>query len=68
MKKFAIWMKENDRTQKGVARKLGISQSSLHEILKTDHVPSLKTALAIEKYTNGAITVYDWYDEKIQEN
>ena len=62
MNKFADWMKCNDKKQRGVAQKLGISTSTLHDILRRDQVPSLKIAYEIEKYTSGAITVYDWMD------
>jgi DNA-binding XRE family transcriptional regulator len=63
--KFAVWMKSNDKKQRGVAEKLGISTSTLHDILKKEHMPSLKLAYQIELYTKGAITMYDWIDEKI---
>lgn len=63
MNKFAEWMKNNDKKQRGVAEKLGISQSSLHEILRKNQLPSLKVAYEIEQYTAGAVTVYDWLDQ-----
>ena len=31
-------------------------------------MPSLKLAYEIEQYTKGAITVYDWVDQPMQEN
>ena len=68
MNKFAIWMKNSDKKQRGVAQKLNISQSTLHEILKKGQIPSLKLAYEIEKYTKGAITVYDWVDHAEQIN
>ena len=64
MNKFADWMKNNDKKQRGVAEKLGISTSTLHDILRKGQVPSLKLAYQIEKYTKGSITVYDWIDQK----
>lgn len=63
MNKFAEWIKSNDKKQRGVAQKLGISTSTLHEILKNGRMPYLKLAYEIEKYTRGAITVYDWLDQ-----
>ena len=63
MNKFARWIEENDKKQRGVAEKLSISTSTLHEILRKGLMPSLKLAYEIEKYTLGAITVYDWLDE-----
>jgi len=66
--KFADWMKNNDRKQRGVADKLGISASTLHDILRKGQMPNLKLAYEIEKYTKGAITVYDWIDQSEEEN
>ena len=63
MNKFAEWVMINDKKQRGVADKLGISTSTLHDILRKDQLPSLKVAYEIEKYTKGAITVYDWVDQ-----
>jgi len=62
--KFAEWMKSNDKKQRGVAEKLSISTSTLHDILRKGQLPSLKLAYEIEKYTKGAVTVYDWIDEQ----
>lgn len=66
MNKFAVWMKSNDKKQRGVAEKLGISTSTLHDILRKGQMPSLKLAYQIEDYTKGFITVYDWVDSANQ--
>jgi transcriptional regulator with XRE-family HTH domain len=66
--KFAEWIKSNDKKQRGVAEKLGISTSTLHGILRDGQMPNLRLAYEIEQYTKGAITVYDWIDQLIQEN
>lgn len=63
MNKFTVWIKDNDKKQHGVAEKLNISTSTLHDILKKGQMPSLKLAYEIEKYTKGSITVYDWLDQ-----
>jgi transcriptional regulator with XRE-family HTH domain len=63
MSKFADWMESNDKKQRAVAQKLKISTSTLHDVLKKGQMPSLKLAYEIEKYTQGAVTVYDWLDE-----
>jgi len=60
--KFALWIESQDKKQRGVAQKLGISTSTLHDILRQGQMPSLRLAYEIEKYTKGAITVYDWLD------
>ena len=63
MNRFALWMKDNDKKQRRVAEKLVISSSTLHDILRKGQMPNLKLAYRIEKYTRGAITLYDWIDE-----
>lgn len=57
-------MVNNDKKQRGVAEKLSISTSTLHDILKKGQMPSLKLAYQIEQYTKGSITVYDWIDQQ----
>jgi transcriptional regulator with XRE-family HTH domain len=63
MNKFAEWMMSQDKKQRSVADKLGISTSTLHDILRKNQLPSLKIAYEIEQYTRGAITMYDWFDK-----
>ncbi len=67
MNKFAEWLQNSDKKQNGVAQKLCISPSTLHCIVKRGQTPSLKLAYKIEKYTKGAVTVYDWIDQTVQE-
>lgn len=68
MNKFATWMESNDKKQRGVAEKLNISTSTLHEILRKGLMPSLRLAYKIEKYTKGVVTLYDWIDDHINES
>lgn len=68
MNKFSVWIKNSDKKQSGVAQKLSISASTLHDILRKGQIPNLRLAYEIEKYTRGAITVYDWVDEPKQDN
>lgn len=63
MNKFALWVKNNDKKHRPMAHKLGISTSTMHDILRQGKIPSLQTAYEIEVYTKGAITMYDWIDE-----
>lgn len=65
MNKFAEWMRNNHKVQRGVAGELSISTSTLHDILRKGLIPSLKLAYEIEKYTRGDITLYDWVDQDI---
>lgn len=62
MKKLAEWLEKKCIKQKGLAKVLNISQANLCEIIK-GKIPSLKTAYAIEIFTEGHITLYDWVDE-----
>lgn len=66
MNKFAIWMQSNDKKQRGVAKKLGISTTTLHQIVHGKQLPSFQVAYEIETYTDGAITLYDWFDSACQ--
>ncbi len=62
MNKLAKWIKDNGVKQCAVAMKVGVGNATLHDILREKYLPSLKTAYEIEKYTHGAVTVYDWLD------
>lgn len=42
------------------AEKIGISTTALRSILKGSSLPSIPTAYAIEKQTDGQVTLYDW--------
>lgn len=66
--KFADWIKNNEKKHRGVAEKLSISTSTLHDILKKGQMPSLRVAYEIEKYTKGDITIYDWVDQAVVPN
>lgn len=56
-------MKAQCKQQRGVAKELGISTSSLHDILRKGQLPSLIVARRIHNYTEGDIEVDDWLDE-----
>lgn len=63
MEKFADWVRKSGMKQIKVAEDLGISTSTLHEILRLGRLPNLKVAYSIEKYTGGHVTLYDWINE-----
>jgi transcriptional regulator with XRE-family HTH domain len=67
MNKFAEWMESHDKKQCGVAEKIGVAASTLHAVLRKGQMPSLVMAYEIERYTNGAITIYDWIDQSKQQ-
>jgi transcriptional regulator with XRE-family HTH domain len=60
-------MENNEKKQRGVAERLRISTSTLHDILRKGQMPSLRLAYEIEQYTRGAITLYDWIDQPAEE-
>lgn len=67
MNKFADWVKNNHKKKCGIAKYLKISESALQSILNKNQVPKIKVAYEIEKYTHGAITLYDWVDQGKEE-
>jgi len=66
MKKLCEWLEKKCIKQKGFAKEIGISTSSLHQILRLGQVPSLRVAYEIEKFTQGDITLYDWIDQRVE--
>lgn len=51
-------------TAKSFAKGVGISEINVGRLARGQSIPSLKTALIIEKLTGGEVSVYDWIDEK----
>lgn len=52
---------EGKRIKKGaLCDEVGISYATLSHLLVDEYLPTLKTAIAIEKFTNGKVSVYDW--------
>ncbi len=54
-------------TQTFLAKKAGISRTTINKIVDGKILPNLKTAWAIEKATDGKVTLYDWannFDDK----
>jgi hypothetical protein len=64
MKKLADWLDKKCIKHIGFAKEIGISTSTLHQILKLGRIPTLKIAYAIEIFTQGHITLYDWVDQE----
>lgn len=68
MTTFAQWIKCHDEIKlSGVAKKLGIARTTLHEILKKGLIPNLKLAYKIEVFTKSDVTLYDWIDHSSSE-
>jgi len=60
MKKLKEYMARNGLTAERFARKIRKPAPSLYAWLRGASTPALKTAIIIEKATNGEVTVYDW--------
>ncbi len=46
--------------QKFFAKQVGTTYEALNRILVQGYAPSLKLAIAIEKFTEGKVSVYGW--------
>lgn len=62
MKKLSQWIIKKCIKQNKMAAALGISPPTLNRIV-SGIMPSLEIAYAIEIFTEGDITVYDFIDE-----
>ena len=49
-----------DVSQTAFAKKIGVSQPTLHRYLVGETSPSVITAIQIEKLTGREVKVYDW--------
>jgi len=58
--KLATYLKRKSLTYREIARKLGLSHTTVHKYLSGDRTPSLKTALKIEQVTKGDVAVSSW--------
>lgn len=43
-----------------IAKQAGVSKETINRILRRGFAPTLKLAIAIEKATNGEVSVYSW--------
>lgn len=60
MEKLRTYIAESGITQSALARAVGVYPASITRYLAGDNVPSIATALAIERATGGAVKVGDW--------
>lgn len=51
------WLKKNNLTQLEMAKDIRVDRSYLSSIIAGSKIPARATALKIEKYTNGKITL-----------
>jgi hypothetical protein len=60
MKKIEAYITLNQMSIGELARKLNKPYPSVYCWVKGTSIPSIKSALLIEKLTGGSVTVYDW--------
>ena len=56
---FREYINERGLRVEFVARKMGVTQSCLYAIFKTNREPTLRVAVAIERFTDGKIKCAD---------
>lgn len=60
--KIQEYLTESGIKRSFISKKINVSYQVFCRIVRGAITPSLKTALDIEKATNGKVTVYDWID------
>jgi len=60
MHKLTKYRKASDLTMLQVANALGVTESAVSLWESGRRIPRLAQILAIEKYTDGEVTAYDW--------
>jgi|GEM_PF-2614509 len=61
------WLWRNKCTRRKIARAIGIHHQTIFNILSKTRTPALFTAIAIEKFTNGAVTIEELLNEEDRE-
>jgi hypothetical protein len=59
--KLIKYLEENEIGHNAFARKIKTPPPTLNRILRQKKLPSLKIAIMIDKYTQGEISVFDWF-------
>ena len=62
------WLFRNKCTRTKMARALGIHQQTVFNILSKKRTPTLYTALAIQKFTGGQVTLQELLNVEDTEN
>lgn len=61
--KIAEYIEKFKPSKSALAREAGISRNTLINILDKGIMPTIKTAVAIERATHGMVSIRDWLDE-----
>lgn len=67
MQKLITYLRENQITQSTFAGRIGITQAALSRMLSGRIVPSLETAVKIQRETGGAVGADEWVAPQIQD-
>lgn len=60
MKKLLKFMKDKELNTRHVAQDMRMPIGTVYSWLRGKAKPSIRNAYALEKYSKGAVTVYDW--------
>jgi len=63
MEKLRTYLFEHRLTQAEFAMRIGLTQGAISSFMKQKTKPSLRTALAIDKATAGAVPPSAWEDD-----
>jgi plasmid maintenance system antidote protein VapI len=64
MAKLSEYLSEKALTHQAFAEKIGVHQTTISRLCDENTVPSIGTALAIERETEGAVRASDWLARK----
>lgn len=62
------WLWRNKCTQRKMAKAIGVHTQTLFNMIKKNRTPTLFTALAIQKFTNGQVTLEELLSVEDTEN
>lgn len=60
MNRLAKWLEKNSKTQDELAEAIGVTQPYVSRLVSGERGPGLAVALAIEKFTRGAVPAVSW--------
>lgn len=60
MRKLNSYMRENNLTLAKFAKKIGSTAATVQRWTSGNARPSIRLAIAVERETKGAVSVYDW--------
>lgn len=64
MNKLEKYIKNRCISQRGWAKKIGVTPNTFGLYVKGKNIPPIRVAYMIEKLTGGHVTIYDWVPEE----